>query len=314
MSADALFTEADAYQGDPMRPDLGTPTPATIVATLTRRDRELRVVRLVQQAHDIYNDALAVHLEGRRTAAACILYSGGNDSTTLAHMFKDRATHAIHANTTIGIEETRQFVRDTCAAWGLPLIEKTAPTPYRDLVIERGFPGPAMHYKMYQRLKERALREAQRELVKDPRHERVLFIAGRRRQESKRREAIAIHERIGSVIWASPLAFWTSLDMNTYRLIHRDVPVNIVSNTLHMSGECLCGAFAHPGELDEIGEWFPAVRDEIKALEAEVRAAGHSEPYCTWGHGQGKPSEVGALCSSCDVRYQQSFDFGEASA
>lgn len=312
MSA-ALFPESDAYQGDALWPDLDTPTPDSIVATLTRGDRELRVLRLIQQAHDILNDAMAVHLEGRRCAGVCILYSGGNDSTILAHLMRDRASHAIHANTTIGIEQTRQFVRDTCKAWDLPLIEKTAPTPYRDLVIERGFPGPAMHFKMYQRLKERALREAQRDLVGDPRAERVVFVAGRRRAESKRREGVPIHERIGSAIWASPLAFWTKLDMNTYRLMHGDVPVNIVSTTLHMSGECLCGAFAHPGELDEIGEWFPEVRDEIKALEADVRAAGHAEPYCTWGHGQGKPSESVPLCSTCEVRFQQAFDFGSAS-
>lgn len=304
MSDYALFPESDAYDGDPVRPDMDTPTPASIVAALTRPDREARVTALISQAHDILDDAIRAHADGRRVVATAILYSGGNDSTTLAHMFRERATHAIHANTTIGIEETREFVRNTCEEWGLPLIERTAPTSYRDLVLERGFPGPAMHFKMYQRLKERALRQAQRELVTDPLKERVVFVAGRRRAESKRRETVPIHERIGSAIWASPLAFWTSLDMNTYRLMHGDVPRNPVSGLLHMSGECLCGAFAHPGELDEIGQWFPGVRDEIKALEAAVRAAGHPEPFCTWGHGRGgKPSESGPMCSSCDSRF-----------
>lgn len=299
----ALFTEADFYDGDPIRPDTSTPTPAEIVATLTRPDRELRVTRLIQQAHDLYDAGVAEHLNGRTVTASCVLFSGGNDSTTLAHIFKDRATHAIHANTTIGIEQTRQFVRDTCEAWGLPLIEKVAPVSYRELVLERGFPGPAMHFKMYQRLKERALREARRELVTDGRTERVVFIAGRRRQESKRRADVPLSERDGSVIWVSPLAFWTKLDLNTYRLMHPGIPRNPASDTLHMSGECLCGAFAHRGELDEIGEWFPEVRAEIEALEAEVRAAGHQEPFCTWGHGQGKPTEeTGALCTSCTVR------------
>jgi 3'-phosphoadenosine 5'-phosphosulfate sulfotransferase (PAPS reductase)/FAD synthetase len=329
LDAPALFDEADAYDGDPTQPDLEAPTPVRLIATLTRPDRELRVVRLVQQAHDIYNDALAVHLEGHSLVASCLLFSGGNDSTTLGHLFKDRVSHVIHANTTIGIQETRQFVRDTCAHWGLPLLEKTPRkgTQYRDLVLGKvmarsretgemvqafaaGFPGPAAHYIYYQRLKEKCLEQARRELVLDPRKERILFVAGRRRQESARRSAVfngkaavPLNERRGSTIWASPLCMWTSLDMNTYRLMHPDVPRNVVNDTLHMSGECLCGSMAHPGELDEIGYWFPEMKAEIKALEVEVKAAGVLPPYDKWGHGQGKPSEAGPMCSSCDARF-----------
>jgi len=301
---DALFDEAIAYHGDPVRPDTEEPTPLTLVAALTRPDRAKRVRHLIEQAHDLYETGIAEHLGGRDLVASCVLFSGGNDSTTLAHMFRGKATHAVHANTTIGIEQTRQFVRDTCSAWGLPLIEKTAPTTYRELVIERGFPGPAMHFKMYQRLKERGLDAARAELIDNPRRERVAFIAGRRRQESKRRADVPLSQRDGSVIWVSPIAFWTKPDLMTYRLLNPDVPRNQASDTLHMSGECLCGAFAHRGELDEIGFWFPEMKAEIEALEDEVRAAGHPEPFCTWGHGQGgAPSKVGALCSSCDARF-----------
>ncbi|AXH69841.1 hypothetical protein I5H55_gp66 [Mycobacterium phage Krakatau] len=139
---------------------------------------------------------------------------------------------------------------------------------------------------------------------------RVTDIAGRRRAESQRRTNIPLWEVDGSLIWASPLAMWTKLDMNTYRLMQQDVPVNEVSEKLHMSGECLCGSFAKPGELEEIRFWFPEVAEEIEALEAEARDAGVPEPYCRWGHGEGKPTEkVGALCTSCDLTL---FDGGAA--
>jgi 3'-phosphoadenosine 5'-phosphosulfate sulfotransferase (PAPS reductase)/FAD synthetase len=303
--SEALFTEADLYEGDPLNPDTEAPTPIEVVATLTRPQREQRVSNLIAQAHAIYREGVDRNLDGRTVAASAVLFSGGNDSTTLAHLFRDTATHAIHANTTIGIEQTRQFVRDTCTEWGIPLIEKVAPVSYRDLVIERGFPGPAMHFKMYQRLKERCLDAARTDLgVANSRSNVAIFIAGRRRQESKRRADVPLWERDGSVIWVSPLAFWTKLDLNTYRLMNPSIPRNPASDTLHMSGECLCGAFAHRGELDEIGHWYPEVRAEIEALEAEVRAAGHAEPFCTWGHGQGKPAEqVGPMCTSCDARF-----------
>lgn len=302
MGDGSLLPLADAWDGDPIRPTSNDPTPGAVVASLTDRDRALRVRHLTARAIEIVDEAIATHLDGRTLVATCALYSGGDDSTTLLHLFRRRVTHAIHANTGIGVEETREFVRSTCTEWGVPLIEKHPPTSYRDLVLERGFPGPAMHWKMYQRLKERCLHAARRDLVGDSRRERVLFLAGRRRSESRRRADVPAHERDGSIIWASPLVAWTKLDLMTYRALH-DVPRNPVSALLHMSGECLCGAFAKPGELDEIGYWFPTVRAEIEALEAEVRAAGHPEHLCRWGHGSGAPSKSGPLCSSCDLLF-----------
>jgi 3'-phosphoadenosine 5'-phosphosulfate sulfotransferase (PAPS reductase)/FAD synthetase len=287
------------------------------VASLTRPQRERRVVELVEQAHRIVDDALDEHLNGRTLHATCVLFSGGNDSTVLAHLMRERATHAIHANTTIGIEATRVFVRNTCEEWGLPLVEERGPDTYRDLVLglvttkagERvwpgGFPGPGAHGLMYQRLKERALDKARHTIgIANSRKNAALFLAGRRREESKRREDVPLHEPDGSVIWASPLAMWTKADLTTYRLMAGDVPTNEVSDLIHMSGECLCGAFAHPGELEEIRFWYPEVAAEIDALEAEVRAAGiTSGPRETWGHGQGRASSSGRLCQSCDSRF-----------
>lgn len=298
----ALFTPSEVYAGDPLNPDLDEPTPAEVVASLTPEQREERLDSLIAQAWQIIDLALDAHLDGRRLAARCVLFSGGNDSTTLAHLMRGYATHAVMANTGIGIEQTRQFVRDTCAAWGLPLIEKHPPTSYRELVLERGFPGPAMHWKMYQRLKERCFRQARSDLITDPRRERVLYIAGRRRQESERREDVPMHERDGSIIFASPFVNWTALDLATYRQRH-NVPRNAVSDLLHMSAECLCGAFAHPGELDEIGEWFPEMRAEIEALEAEVRSVGIEEPFCRWGHGKGGTPKSASMCGNCAARW-----------
>lgn len=265
---------------------------------------------------------------GHELAGTVILYSGGNDSTTLAHLFRNQATHAAHANTGIGIERTRQFVRNTCAGWHLPLIEKS-PLPgqtYRDIVLGRyramngkqpwpgGFPGPAAHFMMYRMLKERALRQVRKQLVTNPRKQRVIYLTGVRTQESARRlmttTAAGPIRREGSVVWVSPLIGWSALDLNTYRRVHTDVPVNEVSVNLHMSGECLCGAFAHHGELDEIEFWYPEVAAEIRALEAEVQALGvGDEAHCQWGWDKNrdreKPSRVGPLCANCEDRFQE---------
>lgn len=278
--------------------------------TLLSGARVARVRQLMSDADDILRAAIARHItgDGREVAAVCALFSGGNDSTVLTHLFRGVASHAVHINTGIGIEQTRQYVRDTCAAWGLPLIEQmpTAGNTYEELVVERGFPGPAHHWKMYTRLKERGLEAVRNQLNPHPRRARVVFLAGRRRDESNRRASVPESGRKGSIVWVSPLVDWTAADLNTYRAMHPGIARNEVSDLLHMSGECLCGAFAKKDELDEIGSWYPQVREDIEALEGRVRAAGHPEQVCKWGwgayRGDVKRSKSGMLCSSCEAR------------
>lgn len=55
---DALFTAAEVYDGDPLRPDMETPTPAEIVASLTPDERIARADHLVDQAWDRFPDVI----------------------------------------------------------------------------------------------------------------------------------------------------------------------------------------------------------------------------------------------------------------
>jgi 3'-phosphoadenosine 5'-phosphosulfate sulfotransferase (PAPS reductase)/FAD synthetase len=297
--------------------------PEDAVLEMGKDERLERMHKLIDESHRLLDWGVQsmVTDENRRLAGTAVLFSGGNDSTCLAHMFRGRADYAIHANTTIGIEETRQFVRDTCSEWGLELREYFPPagSTYRELVLDQGFPGPGFHFKMYQRLKERALHQARREIVKKPRQERVVFLAGRRRTESARRANIPELNRTGSIVWVSPMVNWTKTDLYTYRDWAGDVPRNRVSDLIHMSGECLCGAFAHKDELAEIEMFFPEVAEEIRELEVAVRAAGHPEKKCKWGWGATEkltPEELksGPLCSSCEYRMEGVLDEVESTA
>lgn len=294
------------------------------VARLTATQRAARVVDLIAEANDLLDFGKGAYIrdEGVSVAGVVILFSGGNDSTVLAHLFRGRATHAAHANTGVGIEHTREYVRATCAGWGLPLLERSAPRvedSYRSHVLRYGFPGPGAHYKMFQRLKERALEQVRRELVTHPRRQRVVFLAGRRRTESDRRNNVPELERRRSTVWVSPLVNWTKLDMNTYRLLCAaagdPVPTNIVSDLIHMSGECLCGAFAHYNERAEVSEWYPDAFDEIAELEAFIADRDDiPEHRKTWGWGGNlrllamskETPKSGLLCQSCDTRWVQS--------
>jgi 3'-phosphoadenosine 5'-phosphosulfate sulfotransferase (PAPS reductase)/FAD synthetase len=236
------------------------------------------------------------------------LFSGGKDSTVLLHLFRDQIDAAVHINTLTGIPQTTEFVRATCAEWDLPLIEKTPPEDarYEKLVIQYGFPGPAMHRVYYSMLKERALRELRREHVKN-RGDRIMLVGGMRKAESRRRMGNTEEShREGSVVWCSPLTWWSNDEMAEYRRTY-STPVSEVVTHLHMSGECLCGAYAAPGELDEIAFFYPEVAARIRDLQDQAEAAG--VPRCKWGvntetpkPGQVEAFEFGPLCSSCEVR------------
>jgi 3'-phosphoadenosine 5'-phosphosulfate sulfotransferase (PAPS reductase)/FAD synthetase len=290
---------------------------ADAVGRLSPTHREQRVELLIAESRTLLERGRSdlVTQDGKDLAGICVLFSGGNDSTVLAHLFRRDIAAAIHVNTGIGVEATRTFVRDTCQAWAVPLIEKSPPpgSTYRELVLDRGFPGPGQHGKMFQRLKERGLRSARADLISNSRRQRIVFLAGRRREESRRRANIPILERQSTIVYVSAIALWTKLDLNTYRSMIGDVPRNPVAESLHMSGECLCGSFAKPGELDEIGWWYPEVRAHIHDLEREAQAVARTGRFpierACWGWGAAaaqplNPSRSGVLCSSCDARHQ----------
>lgn len=240
-------------------------------------------------------------------SARFALFSGGHDSlTATTAAFKWAAARkvemaAAHINTGTGIPETSEFVRSVCSPRHWPLRELHPPRSYESIVLEFGFPGPAQHGFMYQRLKERCLRQLVRE-GKQERRDRVMLVTGVRQQESVRRmRHVERIQRDGGMVWAAPIWDWSKLDCN--RAIERwELPRNPVVDILHMSGECLCGAFARPGEIKELEGWFPKVAERIHELEERVEAKGLRA--CAWGQ---RPPRVhrgqmklGPLCQECE--------------
>jgi len=237
----------------------------------------------IAKAHAVLNEAI----EQYSPSQVFGLFSGGHDSLASTSIVAKhpRFTAAVHINTGIGIEETRKFVRSTCKEQGWPLIELRAKEDcgqdYRELVLEYGFPGPGHHYKMYGRLKERCL-ELLLRTRKRHRRDRLVFTSGCRSQESSRRmghvEPIQNIKRSPCVVWVAPIHDWSKSDCVEY-IESEGLPQNQVVRYMHMSGECLCGAYAHPGELAEIEMWYPKTAAKIKALEKEVRQRGHDRGW-----------------------------------
>ena len=289
----------------------------------------------IARSHAILDEALA----GHPVVGTYWLSSGGNDSAIVGHLLRGQYNAVLHVNTGTGIPETTQYVRDIAAAWDDTLHELAPKNQYRDLVLGRviagsgpnagwrpiwkGFPGPAGHRVMYRQLKHEPLMRFRRSVLGDQKslsraaRRKLIYLGGMRWSETERRfrNAEAI-DPDGSIVWVSPIVHWTDAHMREYRLRHRchqdhehalhrlcfngALPLNEVTEHLHMSGECLCGAYAKPGELDEIEFFYPETAAKLRALEAEAGQAGM--PYCRWGQKNGGTASVspaGRLCSNC---------------
>lgn len=244
------------------------------------------------------------------------LFSGGHDSTCACHVAMQHpkwrgVVH--HIDTGIGSKATRAHVEATAKELGWVLrIWKSLET-YEKFIRERGFPGPGRHHWVYVRIKERCVRMMVKEYKgKRNRFGRVALITGCRSQESVRRMGHVEPIKIGEVdsdgkrtnmnrVWTAPCHDWSSDEQQAY--MHAfDLPRNPVKLALGMSGECFCGAFAAPGELERIRQHCPDVAEEIDRLTLVAQECG---TWDKWGQRPTKgeeEAESGPLCSSCDVR------------
>jgi 3'-phosphoadenosine 5'-phosphosulfate sulfotransferase (PAPS reductase)/FAD synthetase len=252
------------------------------------------------------------------------LFSGGNDSTVLAHRCRRQYDGLAFIDTGTAVPGVIEFVHEFADWLDKPVRILQAGDAYRKLVlggaVKRngtvetgiGFPGPAMHSRAYKTLKERQLLALLRESkVGQSRRARVLFLSGVRRAESRRRSKREPIDRLAksSAFFVSPLLNWTDLDMLRYRRTHR-LPESDAAALLHRSGECNCGAFASAArERAMLRTLYPEFFAGIEALEAEAEAAGLR--WCRWGgyDRDGKRAtdrakqSPGLLCESCDSRH-----------
>lgn len=258
----------------------------------------------VAGAHAIIDEAIELY----KPTHVFGMLSGGHDSlcTALVAASHPAFTAMVHINTGIGIDETRQFVRDTCERKGWPLLEYHPPVSYRDIVLQHGFPGPGGHFFAYTRLKERAMRQLTRE-HKVKRMDKIMLITGVRSQESVRRmRHVDTIQKEGARIWVAPIHDWAKAECAAFIEL-KGMPRNQVVDTMHMSGECMCGSFSKPGEMQDLELWYPKLAAEIHALEEEVKAKGIAA--CVWGQRPPKMTAAEAarqridlslpMCTSC---------------
>lgn len=212
------------------------------------------------------------------------LLSGGNGSLAATHFYMKNVPgcRVAHIRTGIGIKRTTQFVRTTCEREGWNLTEIAAKEDcgqdYEKIVLKYGFPGPAQHSRMYAQLKERAIRLLVRR-AKSKTRDKVMLLTGICHDDSARRSGYgdSIIAFNGAQMWVNAL-YWKGATWVEHYLNRVGIPRNPVAYELGMSGECLCGAFASPGELAIVKRVCPETGARIERLQEQARFAGvHSK-------------------------------------
>lgn len=249
------------------------------------RKKDLKAARISGMLENACpNDITQAAIESFSPVKKFVGFSGGNDSLATAHFSMENIPDCgiFHIVTGIGLKLVEEYVRDVCKKyyWPLTIIraKEDCGQDYRQLVLAHGFPGPAHHYKMFQRLKERAALKLLRD-NKSNTSDNVMLATGIRQDESKRRGGYkySVIDFTGNLMWVNPLYYKSKIWFLNYIAEHK-LPQNPASKIMGMSGECLCGAFAEKGELELIRRVEPETADYIQSLEVEVRQAGHN-----WG-------------------------------
>lgn len=222
-------------------------------------------------------------VEYYKPAKVYALFSGGTDSTAAAILASQHPSFSgcLHLDTETGVPETQHHVRSVAGERGWDLVvEPPRTTSYEALVNHWGFPGSAGHGMAYAHLKDRAL---SRLTAKKRSGGVTLLVSGARAEESKRRmgHGSLITETAARPyqVWVNPLWGWTKAATEDYAKRH-NVAKNPASKKLGMSGECLCGAMARPGELDLIRRYYPGKAEYIDWLS---RKAGERGLWDKWG-------------------------------
>ena len=232
-------------------------------------------------------EVMAAAIEKYNPVKIFALFSSGNDSLCSTHFAMNHgATEALLCNTGFGIRQSREHWFATCCRhkWNCRMVFPPDKS-YRDFVLQYGFPGPSAHRYAYVWLKERALLKVIQENKKD-RLDRVMLVTGVRNKESARRMGfVQPIVRKGAAVWVAPMYNFSALDVSRY-IEENSLIKSPVADLIHMSGECMCGAFANgdatpkDAEFRELEMWFPEMAEEIKKLQVEAESLG---VHCKWG-------------------------------
>lgn len=220
------------------------------------------------------------------------LFSGGKDSLVTGHVSKPIAEklgldyEALYCHTGVGVKENFEYVLKTCNELGWKLnVEYANPRfGYEEIVRRYGFPQQGIHTGVMRWLKWFSIRHYARAHM----DEKIAFLSGRRKKESRRRMTLNTPIQLNAegerkdcpILTVGPIFYWTNKQVWDYV---RDNKLEIcpVYETLHISGDCLCGCFAESGEAELLAIFHPETAQYLAGLEKKYGGKwGHNSSIC----------------------------------
>lgn len=236
-------------------------------------------------------------------------FSGGKDSAVVAHFtakkFPELFKGNIFCDTGIAVKEAKEFVISYCKEMNWPLFIVKPKTTYEEIVEEYGFPGPDVHTIIMRKLKYIPMRDLIIHNFINTHKQRPAILSGVRKAESVRRGINARDEvyKDGKMIFISPVIYKSNSWMYAYYTEHK-LKRSPVYETLHISGDCLCGCFSKPGEAKLLEIFHKATAQQIYELEKWMKLNGKVK-NTTWGkqagmtHAEEQDQIDKFLCNDC---------------
>lgn len=234
-----------------------------------------------------------------------MLYSGGNDSTATLHavlkaqkeLDKKIDIKLMYWNTTMNLDENKEFVYHTSNKYGLELIELKPESHFRpeSLYDRFGFLGVGGHKMALGFLKWFGFRKFARE----NKTENLIYVSGRRLLESDARTKMISNKDLDrpepNMNFVSPLFYLDNPQRDKY-LSKYNLYSSPCYETVHTDGNCQCGCYSQKDELDmmyifhkpmfeyihKLEDKFGGIRD-IKIIEPLTRCpnCGHEPIHST---------------------------------
>ena len=246
-----------------------------------------------------------------------VMYSGGKDSSCVAYKLieLDQFEGVVVFDTGICATGFIEWIKDTCEKrkWKLH-IEKGGYMSgnekiqsYDQFVKKFGFPKPFSHSWIMRIVKGRAFTKFKKAHTVDKIKPKVA--SGVRQKESKRRMKNVTGEYgefDGCKVW-NAVYNWDNDQVWEYVRKYK-IEISPAYKTIHMSGDCLCGAYARKDEVDIIKMFYPEVADRLTKLENEIKDNEKIPKQCRyWGYKDGegfhsKQTKLDSiLCAECDI-------------
>ena len=173
----------------------------------------------------------------------------------------------VYCRTGVGLNE--EYVKKICNRfnWKLNIVEPKIDESYEDFVRRFGFPHSGIHNVVMGFLKWHPIRKWFYDQKKLGR--KIIYISGRRKNESTRRMRMKTNKRdliMDGMHFHSPIFDWSTGQVWVYLEEHK-IERSPIYDTMHMSGDCMCGAFSQKGESAFLQMFHPKLAEWLEDLE-----------------------------------------------